>query len=151
VIRMLRVVVGPEGSIEEATGSLMQIAQEKTATPLSIPVSRHRDAVAARQDDPGDVDGIRGCMTAAGALLAAVEVAAGVAAEMLQADGLCAEVLFGGGKQYVPLPERQRHARRAAEREWCADAHAHAIDANGIPEAATVAGLPIRQRLDPPR
>jgi hypothetical protein len=98
------VVVGPEHAVENAARAVAYVAQEQSIGAARAPIPAHAEAAAISERKARDVDRIRCCVRAAWSILAAVDVSAGIAAEVLDARHALIGIRASGGLQDVTLP-----------------------------------------------
>ena len=133
MIAMSRVVVGTQHHVPDLAGAVADGFQEPAARVVARPLPVASDADrACRRARRRDVERVGSGMLAAvlTRLLAArpaADVAAGIAAEVLDGDDVIAERRLGRPLQRVALPHRQRDGRRARARSAarCASQRRH--------------------------
>lgn len=108
VIAMRRVVVGAEDAVEELAGGGSCLVQKFTAFVPSPPVRQYTNSGAVGEYEAGDVEGFGGGMLAAHCIGSAVDVAAGVAAEMFDTDHRLSERALRRRPQSMAFPQGKR-------------------------------------------
>src|SRR5690606_15766350 len=97
------VVIRRQHRIVTPAGAVPNVAQESLECSAARPAADDGDPPAVRKDEGRDVERVGGGVLAAAAALAAIDVAAGEAAEMLHPGDPTAEVAFGRGLKGMPL------------------------------------------------
>lgn len=101
---MCLVVLGAQHPVEEAAGALMHFAQKHAGGRVPIPLTQDADAPAVGQHKARDVERVGACVLAAAAGLAAVDIAAGIAAQVFEPAHVRAQRRLGRGLKHMPLP-----------------------------------------------
>lgn len=156
VIPVRCVVVRAQHAVEIAAGTLLQIGQQQggrvgwCGDGFGLPVFQQRDALAALQCEAGNVQCVcravaAACASVGGVAFTCVDVAAGIAAQVLQRDHGLAKTGQRGGLQDVALPhgERQRHG--TAQRNGGTQAHIGLAQQQRVGETAAIASHAVWQ------
>ena len=106
VIAMGLVVRRTQHAIEEAARPAMDFSQELGIAIVAIPVPQYADASSTPQYEAGNVQRIRRGVTTSFAIAAPIDVAAHVAAEMIDAHDRFREVRRRSRLQDMTFPQR---------------------------------------------
>ena len=109
------VVVRAQYTIEEPARAGSYFSQERRLFAGLRPVFQHTNSLTVFQDEACDVQSFGGGVLTASGVRPAVDVATGVAAEVLDGGDPLPKVFFRCRAEHVMLPHRQRHCRPTAQ------------------------------------
>ena len=95
---MRGVVIGAQNAVEKPAGAVAHVVQETRRGGVFVPVAEHADPATVGEHEPRDVERFGGRVPAARGVWPAVDVAARVTAEVLDALYGQREMPLGGGR-----------------------------------------------------
>ena len=134
---MGRVVIRAQHHVERIAGAFADLPQKPCIGVFFRPILEHADGSAVGQTKSGNVQRIGRRMLAAGAVLAAVHIAAGEAAQMIDPRHPLPIRRLRRWLQSVALEQRKGHCQWATGEKAAAQRHFAALNAQGIAQRAS--------------